>query len=140
MRPEDLIPAFMDVIREYAPASALAIGALDDFPVELEDGDYPDALAALGFVDFLCNELDALSAPYTYFGVEDQDGACFGFWPAIDSLEEDARCGDEVIKVNAGDQWPSPLPDSVNYIMEVNDHGNVSLYDAHTLEWIWDCV
>ncbi|MBI5790531.1 MAG: hypothetical protein HZA63_03555 [Rhodocyclales bacterium] len=66
----------------------------------------------------------------------------YGFWPDIEALEYGARSKDGVIKVNAGDAWPPLWTSSgldVQFIMEVNDHGNVTLYNRRRRE-VWSCV
>lgn len=72
---------------------------------------------------------------------EGPDGR-FGFWPDLDSLQEDARSRNGVVKVNAGDPWPPLWPPhgaGIQYVMEVSDHGNVTLYGRNRRE-IWSCV
>ncbi len=86
---------------------------------------------------------------YTDFGATEGDGAEIGVWPSMESLNEDARCtardwdrGDDVAprvwKINAGDRRPL----TVNYVMEVTDHGNVTLYRRAGRRWIevWSVV
>ena len=66
----------------------------------------------------------------------------YGFWPDLEGLEYAARSKDGVIKVNAGDAWP-PLWTStgreVQFVIEVNDHGNVTLYNRRRQE-VWSCI
>jgi len=107
---------------------------------EFEDaGDDPEALQA--FVEGA--GLDALHAyclPFmSFYRAPSGD---YGFWPDIEALEYSARSKDGVIKVNAGDAWPPLWTSSgheVQFIMEVNDHGNVTLYNRRRRE-IWSCV
>lgn len=66
----------------------------------------------------------------------------YGFSPDIEGLEHSAQSKDSVIKVNAGDAWPPLWTSSgleVQFIMEVNDHGNVTLYNRRRRE-VWSCV
>jgi hypothetical protein len=66
----------------------------------------------------------------------------FGFWPDISMLDEDARCRNGVVKVSAGDPWPPlwpPQGDHIEFVMEVNDHGNVTLFNRRRRE-LWSCV
>lgn len=71
-----------------------------------------------------------LDIPYLYFGTSDHEPGLWGFWPAMDSLEEDADIpGSGMIKT-------SDLP---SLIAHVNDHGNVTLYRVH-LEEVWAVV
>jgi hypothetical protein len=80
--------------------------------------------------------LESYCPPYIGFH-ENTDGH-FGFWPDICTLEEDARCRNGVVKVNAGDPWP-PQGDDIHYVMVVSDHGNVTLLNRRRRE-IWSCV
>ena len=151
MRPEDLIPEFMAVIERYAPERYEAILESDDYPQALEDGDYPDYEGACQFLESLFDAMNEIGAPYTYFGASEGDGADYGYWPSIESLEEDTHYVNGAIKVNAGDDWgyadgriaingePHGLGggESIGYVMSVSDHGNVTLYDAKTREEIW---
>jgi hypothetical protein len=97
--------------------------------------------AALG--EFTSTEafelLEAYAPPYSWFGAHPHDGADFGYWPAIESLMEAARGKDGVVSVPAGDAWPSLAAD-IEHVVEVNDHGNVMLFDARTRQGIWSCV
>lgn len=66
----------------------------------------------------------------------------YGFWPDLEGLEYAVRSKDGVIKVNAGDAWPPLWTASgrnVQFVMEVNDHGNVTLFDRRCKE-VWSCV
>ena len=103
--------------------------------IDAEDG---DQMAT--FVHETAPELfNGYCAPYTYFGSHAGDGADIGFWPDIDSVQEAARYHDGVVGVEAGDAWPE-LDENIDYVVEVNDHGNVSLYDARTKAELWACV
>lgn len=140
-RPEDLIPAFMAIVEEYSPERyaelvkpenygpvMLHLDAFEDL-YEATDA-YPDAQEQAGYLlDALYDELDAIAAPYTYFGAIEGDGADFGYWPAIEQLEEDARHDPDVMK---HDNTPS-------YLMHVSDHGNVTLYAVEYRE-LWSVV
>jgi hypothetical protein len=102
-------------------------------------GDDPDALET--FIEGAGREaLESYCTPYLSFH-ENSEGV-FGFWPDITTLEEDARSRSGVVKVNAGDPWPPLWPphgDDIQYVMEVTDHGNVTLYNRRRVE-IWSCV
>lgn len=164
MRSEDLIPAFMDVLGRYAPERAKE---LRESPENLEifawlegDTDEPEPEYTSEFInEDLRQAMDEIAAPYTCFGASEGDGADYGYWPALETLEEDARYLDGVIKVDDGDEWhrdkdgylvvngialhfPSPQLSggSIDYVVSVSDHGNVTLYDAHTRTEIWSVV
>lgn len=139
MRTEDLIPAFMDVLRVFAPERHAELE--QEQPEELEDGDYPDVETASEWLnDVLWTAMEEIAPPYCYFGASEGDGADYGFWPSIESLEEDARYKEGVIKVADTSEVPDDWRD---YVMHVSDHGNVTLYeivDSGNLEEIWSVV
>lgn len=106
----------------------------------LEQEDEAAIVALETFVNETAPELfEAYCAPFTRFGSHEGDGADFGIWPDIASLDEAARCKDGVIKVDAGDKWPV-LACDIDYVMEVNDHGNVTLFCARSTSVLWSCV
>jgi hypothetical protein len=150
LRTVDLIEAFSEELEDLTraddrypcananPANALIdrCGAwLDEDSDYCDEGtrepseDHEDVGAEL--VQELSDALQDYAAPYCYFGTTEGDGSDFGFWPSMDSLEEDAQSG-EVLKCAAGDE-ESALAESAGlyqnggYIMSVTDHGNVSL-------------
>jgi hypothetical protein len=102
-------------------------------------GDDPEALRA--FVDGSGQDaLQAFCLPFMSFSRAPSGD--YGFWPDIEGLDHSARSKDGIIKVNAGDTWP-PLWTTegrdVQFVMEVNDHGNVTLYNRRRQE-VWSCV
>ena len=80
--------------------------------------------------DFLNETLfDALqehAPPYCYFGAHPGDGADFGFW--VSEGIQDTDCDDLAI-----------VEDLPSYALEINDHGNMTLYRV-TREEVWSCV
>lgn len=114
-------------------ASTSAIGEFEDAD------DDPEALQA--FVEGSGQDaLQAYCLPFMSFSRA--PSGHYGFWPDIEGLEYSARSKNGVIKVNAGDAWPPLWTSSgldVQFIMEVNDHGNVTLYNRRRRE-IWACV
>lgn len=109
---------------------------------EFEDvGDDPGALQA--FVEGSGQDaLQAYCLPFMSFSRAPSGD--YGFWPDLEALEYSARSKDCVIKVNAGDTWP-PLWTTagcdVQFVMEVNDHGNVTLYNRRRRRReVWTCV
>lgn len=93
------------------------------------------------FVDSIAREvLESYCAPYMGF-YENEDGL-FGFWPDLESLQDDALSREGVARVNAGDPWPPLWPphgNQIQFVMEVTDHGNVTLFNRRRVE-IWSCV
>jgi len=147
MRVQDLIPAFMGVLEQYAPEKAETLK--DDHDEifawldadEDEQDNEPDVAddADIFLNESLWDALSELAPPFVYFGSNPGDGADYGFWPSIESIDEAARFQDGLIKVSAGDEWPEDL-DGIDYVAEVNDHGNITLFDANTEEEIWSAV
>ena len=82
-------------------------------------------------LDELFEILAEYSPPYAYFGAIEGDGADYGFWPCVEELMTD-RDRDEVLDLDN-------LPE---FVAEVNDHGNVSLYRREHLEYklVWAIV
>ena len=113
-----------------------SLAAIDDFE---EAGDDPEALQA--FVDGAGLEaIQAYCLPFMSFSLSPSGD--YGFWPDLEGLEYAARSKDGVIQVNAGDAWPplwTSLGHEVQFIMEVNDHGNVTLYNRRRRE-VCSCV
>ncbi len=72
--------------------------------------------------------LNWFAPPYSVFtGPMQVDGkTSYGFKPDIEGLEDDAASGD-VLKVNDTSEVPFKHK---GFVMHVNDHGNVTLYEA----------
>ncbi len=89
LREEDLVPAFLDVLRDLNPERAAKF-----------ESDYAEAITSLQeglehpYIEHMVPELeDALqeAAPEGYrFGAIEGDGADFGFWQ-VDSDDDDDR-------------------------------------------------
>lgn len=131
-RDMDLLRRLQDCLLELDPANAADFEAeLEDLQMSTDGGqDQPEV------VDELINRLEEaindhlLDTPYLYFGTHDHYPGLYGFWPDLDSLEEDASLSDPtVIKVG----------ETPEFIAHVNDHGNVTLYRVH-LEEVWAVV
>ncbi len=138
MRPEDLIPEFLYVLGQH---DRTACDALEEEYRDVVDGEADmDGEAAGWCLEALFEALGEVAPPYAIFGAHEGDGADYGFWVCWESLEEDCRGRDaSVVKVDAGDEWPSPLPEGVEYVAEVNDHGNATLFTRDGEE-VWSVV
>lgn len=80
--------------------------------------------------EMLCDLADALeqfAGPYVYFGSHPGDGADFGYWPSMDSIDELPCYEDTDAAKEAGEQ---------DDFRVVNDHGNVTVYAADGTEII----
>jgi len=127
MRLGDLIPAFLDELKRLDPTSWI----FGQWEHEIRDIENEwierDPENAEYLLEALFDALNEHAPPYCYFGAHEGDGSDYGFWPSWDAIEDAVHDG-ELFKVAAGDPW-SCVPE----IIEVNDHGNVTLY-------IWDAV
>ena len=81
-----------------------------------------------------CAEIEEIAqeycAPYTYYGSSEGDGACFGVWASVESIEDDMRFGD-LARVNdeGGPELEGEVVKAYSGLAAgVNDHGNVTLY------------
>lgn len=100
-----------------------------------------DSVALQAFVDGAgLAALQAHCLPFMSFSLAPSGD--YGFWPDLEGLECAARSMQGVIKVSAGDAWPPMLSASgrgVDFVMEVNDHCNVALFNRRR-QYLWNCV
>lgn len=61
-----------------------------------------------------------LLPPYTYLGNQEGDGACYGLWADVEQVLEEVRHG-EIPQLDDVDD------DYAGYVVNITDHGNVSL-------------
>lgn len=93
LRCEDIIPAFTEVLEEYAPERARILRkeygnvyrALEDGNPDWGDEQFRNDVAAL--LDSLFDGLNDAAPTGYYFGAHPGDGSDFGFWPV--DLEEE---------------------------------------------------
>jgi hypothetical protein len=134
MRPEDLIPAFLDVLPKSSPVRL-------DIESRLPTGDdesYFDSEESSWDLESLFDALNDMAPPYCYFGAHEGDGSDYGFWVSWDSLNEDCEFG-EVLKVEDTSEVPERYTGTV---LHVNDHGNATLYTSTNGNLVeeWACV
>lgn len=86
-------------------------------------------------LDELREIADNYTPPYAYLGTLEGDGAEFGVWASIESLQDAIRDGDVWKACPRGDGYSKPgtirldVPRGDLYVV-VSDHGNVSLYQS----------
>lgn len=90
------------------------------------------------FLSDLTEAMGQYCRPYTYVGSNEGNGADVGCWISYDSLGDDARYGESILKIDAGETWPKKL--KVEYVLETSDHGNMALYNYKTRKEIWSIV
>jgi len=83
----------------------------------------------------LVEVLNELCPPFVYFGTLEGDGADFGFWPDMPRITEEMRNYPENYDTTSGEVT---LTDD-NVIVQVSDHGNVTLMDMER-NVIWSVV
>ena len=135
LRGQDLLPEFTDQLKRFEPTHKLVAEAYTLMAEwGSEDPEEDDQ------IDELVNEIqDALQAycpPFVSFGAHPGDGADFGFWPEMESLEEARRYS------NKRDGDYEYLQDD-NVWCQVSDHGNVTILaddNGQPGEEIWSVV
>ena len=91
LRPQDLIPAFLDTLRQAAPAAydQVMFGAghsfIPSYALGDEDADWWDSEDAFWALESLTEALDdRAQQDGMYFGPLETDPACWGFWMILD--------------------------------------------------------
>lgn len=79
------------------------------------------------YVSELEDALNDTCPPYMYFGSHPGDGADFGFWVDIDTLNDDLHYA-ESCAIHPDCKYMA----DENLCVEINDHGNVTLYRHST--------
>jgi len=142
MRPEDLIPSFVWELEYLKGGSKFrslvrAANRLKWDDTEFPGPYYSDPEEADGVLDSLFDALQELCLPYMMFGASEGDGADYGFWPCVDSVQEDVQNGD----VHDYDNLPEKVSIG-DLACQVSDHGNVTLLRRYKRKWreVWSCV
>jgi hypothetical protein len=130
MRPKDLIPTFaaeLDYLRNGTNRAHRSLAcAARNLKLDAE-GYYKDADAANEILHDLFESLQEYAPAYAYFGASEGDGACYGFF--LDAFFEQEFDG---AKLSDASELDALDPNMVNEAIVVNDHGNVTLYEAWT--------
>jgi len=133
----DLLSTFSSELAQHVKANldtlppkdifdyAVTIGAAEAQTEETVEAN--DQYAA-EVVEELQIALEQFAPPYCYFGANEGDGSDFGFWPSMDAIDELPKVSD-----------PSEVEAMGEDCVFVNDHGNVTVYNADGTV-AWDCV
>ena len=142
LRTEALLQRFADTLKACGSTSNEIDNAYD-FVNAIETEDNPDGNPdAQLIMDLLWEALEAMCPPFIYFGALEGDGADFGFWPDMDSLNEALQPGRKFAEYQRADM-PFPKGESIlpgdGVIVHVSDHGNVTVMDMER-NVIWSTV
>jgi len=150
LKPEDLIPSFLEALDSLKEAESLSNtpnverysridDALSDIEQRMKHDTYYEAEDAMfDLNETLIDLLNEYAPPFAYFGSHEGDGSDFGYWLSTDAIEDAVQDG-TLVKVEAGVHWPDFHPD-IEYVLEVNDHGNAALFDANSRLELWAIV
>lgn len=132
LRPEDLLGAFLFALEDlksphagrfnanlisygfgYSQCGVCGMGNREDWPDGFDDD------TAEEIIGEMADALNDHAPPYCYFGAHEGDGACFGFWPDLESCRESVEF--------VGD-FDAPEDGFTGEWLHVSDHGNATLY------------
>jgi hypothetical protein len=162
MRPEDLIPAFCDELRELdteGEYAALLMEASTWMDIDAEDwariamestsSEIRDRLEdGNDILGELFDALESFSPPYCFFGASEGDGACYGWFPSWDSIRDAVHDG-EILALGEGrndKRWEDLTEEEQDlfsgYVLHVNNHGNATMYTVANgkMEEVWAIV
>jgi len=84
------------------------------------------------YLDWLTDALNELCPPFVYFGTLEGDGADFGFWPDIETIQE-------IVNIAECDASQGISCPDDGVIVQVSDHGNVTVMDMER-NVLWSAV
>lgn len=149
LRPEDLILAYLNALEglRLAKSERLIVNDARQWH-ENYRGMHSDRASEI--LTDLSDVIDAHVPDYCYFGTLEGDGACFGVWPSMESLENDwtPNFTTKDLPVFRSRDLPgrpidmAVLQDHITHWAHINDHGNVTLYRRAGNRWIevWSVV
>jgi hypothetical protein len=123
-----------DLVREARDTVELLDEDAENGGIILDGMGVEERLSCSEVIEQLTDALGEYAPPYTYFGANEGDGACFGFWPDV----EGARDSDDILVVDDLAAVPEghALP-----VLVINCHGNATFYEpVITYKPLWDCV
>ena len=134
MRPEDLVPSFLWELEHQDKLTREHRKLISEINSRIDTDDYYDSDDADYDLGALFDALQEYCMPYFYFGAHPGDGADYGYW-----LSEYMEYDFEGLKVSDLSEVETGYTGEV---LHVNDHGNMSLYQASNgrLYEVWAIV
>jgi hypothetical protein len=86
MRPEDLIPCFIEAIKNIDPDNAPLMDSMSVLEDDIEKEGYFDTEECLWDLEYLFDTLNALAPEGYYFGAHVGDGSDYGFWEREENI------------------------------------------------------
>jgi hypothetical protein len=127
LKPEDILPDLFYASRRIR-VSAAARRTLQKLEREFDSAE-DDSLSDDLLVRVVLRVLEDYTPDYCYLGSHPGDGADIGVWPAWDAIEDGRR--DRDIAESRETAGPED-----RYVLDVNDHGNATLYRRAGRRWI----
>lgn len=149
MKPEDLIPVFMneletldkeryDIIKKDYQEDLKAIEYYNTTPYSRHISEQQEQINWL--LEELFDTLNNYCMPYFYFGAHEGDGSDYGFWLSYDSFEGD-NITLKVSDLSELDKYSLKDLADYTYIAVVNDHGNITLYTPKIeFDEVWSII
>jgi len=130
LRTEDLLEAFANTLQQFNRTHPLLGEYLDIHANDAWDSDKAADLLNEGFF----NALQEICPPFVYFGTLEGDGADFGFWPDMESLDYERNYwGEETA------EWNEEHLVNHDLLVHISDHGNVTVMDMER-NVLWSVV
>ena len=123
LRTQDLLEAFHSTIAASGTPPALAEDGYVDGGAQYSDGE---------LLEVYTEQLESLCPPFVYFGTLEGDGADFGFWPDIETIQE-------IVNIAECDASQGISCPDDGVIVQVSDHGNVTVMDMER-NVLWSVV
>jgi hypothetical protein len=136
LRPEDLIPAYLDAL-EGLRLSKAERNHVYRIERRMEARNEDDGYEIMDEdIETLTEILESHCPDYAYFGSLDGDVACFGVWPDLEGINQNVQKVDELPSIWNGGK------DDPYHVAVVSDHDNVTLYRRSGNRWIevWSIV
>ena len=137
LRPQDLLSTFGTMLNHLtlSEEKPRLIEEASQAEQNIWDNDDDDAHEQAGHIlEELSDALNELCPPFVYFGAHPGDGADFGFWPDMESLDYERNYwGEETA------EWNEEHLVNHDLLVHISDHGNVTVMDMER-NVLWSVV